>query len=173
MREEGIIKGWGFGVNRPEPIPKAAGRCGPGCLPARLAIFADRPQERTSTGFSGGSCQGRFLRGGFVSRRRLHQRQSAFKFSARKTTRSHSRSSKSAKSGLLNYLALRRSQRSERMEPTLYPAPKRRPPSGNGQGDDLNPVVLELDAHHDIMPAAFLCSTDRVVDVSRRTDRIV
>ena len=49
-----------------------------------------------------------------------------------------------------------RAQLSERMEPTLDPAPKRRPLSGNGHGDDLNPVVLDLDAHHDIAPTAFL-----------------
>jgi hypothetical protein len=36
------------------------------------------------------------------------------------------------------------------MEPIPDPASKRRLLSWNGQGDDLNPVVLELDAHYDI-----------------------
>ena len=73
MREEGIIKGWGLGVNRPEPIMKLLDVADPDvCLLARLAIFADRPQERAAPCFPGRARQGRFIRGGFVAQRRLH-----------------------------------------------------------------------------------------------------
>jgi hypothetical protein len=67
------------------------------------------------------------------------------------------------KSGGLTWRQMEVFGQSERMEPTLDPAPKRRPLSGNEQGDDSNSVVLELDAHHDIAPTAFLRSTERVV----------
>jgi hypothetical protein len=59
------------------------------------------------------------------------------------------------------------------MEPTLDPTPKSWSLRGNGQRHKLNPVVPRPDAHDDIARAALLRSTDRVVDVSRRTDRIV
>ena len=73
MREEGTIKGWGLGVNRPEPIMKLLDVADPDvCLLARLAIFADRPQERAAPCFPGRARQGRFIRGGFVAQRRLH-----------------------------------------------------------------------------------------------------
>jgi D-threo-aldose 1-dehydrogenase len=43
---------------------EAAGRRRPRCLPARFAIFADRPPERAPPRFPGGARQGRFIRGG-------------------------------------------------------------------------------------------------------------
>jgi hypothetical protein len=59
------------------------------------------------------------------------------------------------------------------MEPTPDPTPKSWSLRENGQRHKLNPVVSRPDAHDDIARAALLRSIDRVVDVSRRTDRIV
>ena len=51
-----------------------------------------------------------------------------------------------------------------------YPAPKRRLPNRSGQGHELDAVVPGLDAHQDVVLAALLRSTDRVLDISRRPD---
>ena len=42
MREEGIIKGWGVGVNTPDPILRVMQEFRSGRVPTCLAIFADQ-----------------------------------------------------------------------------------------------------------------------------------
>jgi D-threo-aldose 1-dehydrogenase len=58
MREEGTIKGLGPRREQAGTDHEAAGGRGPGCLPARLAILADRPRERAPPCFPGARTKG-------------------------------------------------------------------------------------------------------------------
>ena len=97
MREEGIIKGWGLGVNRPEPIMKLLDVADPGiCLLASQYSLIDHENALHHV-FPAARAKGV----SFVVVRRSTPASSAAvsgTIPARKTTRSRGRSSKSAKS---------------------------------------------------------------------------
>ena len=44
MRDDGVIKAWGIGVNTPEPTSSCDAGVRSRRVPARIAIFVDRPR---------------------------------------------------------------------------------------------------------------------------------
>jgi Aldo/keto reductase family len=74
MREEGMIKGWGIGVNTPEPILRVMQESDPDvCLLASQYSLIERAQQRLSRGASAQ----RKVCNRLVAQRRLHLRQPA------------------------------------------------------------------------------------------------
>jgi hypothetical protein len=83
MREEGLIKGWGIGVNTPEPILRVFEGSRSGRLPRGIAVFPYRSQECAKPAFSCGPKKERLSGSWFLTERRLHLRESALQLRER------------------------------------------------------------------------------------------
>ena len=75
MRDEGIIRAWGVGVNTPQPIVKVMDDADPDVLFVRPAVFADRSRQRRERTFPGREEEECLARHRILAQCRLHLRQ--------------------------------------------------------------------------------------------------
>ena len=75
MRDEGIIRAWGIGVNTPLPILKVMDDADPRRLSVRQAVFADRSRQRRERTFSRRPQEEGFARHRVLAQCRFHLRQ--------------------------------------------------------------------------------------------------